>query len=235
MLWLTFATKFWRLLIDSIGEDAVRNRCSKEDLARIQNKIHLVCLPSEDEMGRQLWIVDEGRLPAWNDDYKPVEQAAEPIRNFLERQQAAMDDIIKYYEENKGNLADMRTMAGQIRFGKNANQSSCNLIIHSKDLSDRAITKQLAEMVLSVSFTRFVPEKNSRVKIVSENTATGHLLTQVVEILLENGVDIDILHVKVKSDVAVMMGKHLGTRNFTPFTPLCAGMLDDYKALAKTF
>ncbi|CAJ0576901.1 unnamed protein product, partial [Mesorhabditis spiculigera] len=120
----------------------------KEDLARIQNKIHLVCLSSEDEMGRQLWIVDKGRLRAWNDDYKPVEQAAEPIRNCLERQQAAMDDIIKYYEENKGNLADMRTMAGQIRFGRNANQSSCNLIIHSKDLSDRAITKQLAEVFL---------------------------------------------------------------------------------------
>ncbi|CAJ0576823.1 unnamed protein product, partial [Mesorhabditis spiculigera] len=91
-------------------------------------------------------------------------------------------------------------------------------------------------MVLSLSFTRFVPERNSRVKIVSENTATGDLLTQVVEILLENGIHIDILHVKVKSDVAVMMGKHLfGARNFTPFTPLCAGMLDDYKALAKTF
>ncbi|CAJ0576885.1 unnamed protein product, partial [Mesorhabditis spiculigera] len=234
----------------------------KEDLAKIWDKIHLTCLPSEDEMGRQLWIVDKGRLAAWKDDFQPVERGAEPIKSFLEQQETTKKDVIKYYEANKESLADMRTMAGQERFGKDANQPSGSLLIHSKDWSDKAMATRLAEvflvlakainsgrlesddlpftesdMVLSLSFTRFKPEKDSRVKIVTTTTVTGALLQQVVEILLENDVYLGILHVKVKSDVAWVMDRYLdaGGRDYRPFTPFCEGMLDKYEELAKKF
>ncbi|CAJ0561914.1 unnamed protein product, partial [Mesorhabditis spiculigera] len=226
----------------------------KEDLAKIWDKIHLTCLPSEDDMGRQLWIVDKGRLAAWKDEFQPVDRDAEPIKSFLEQQETTKKDVIKYYEENKESLVDMRTMAGQERFGKSVNKPSCSLLIHSKDLSDKAMATQLAEvflvlakainsgrlesdMVLSLSFTRFKPEKDSRVKIITATTVTGALLKQIVEILLENDVYLGILHLKVKSDVAWVMDRYLdaGGRDYKPFTPFCEGMLDKYEELTKKF
>ncbi|CAJ0561904.1 unnamed protein product, partial [Mesorhabditis spiculigera] len=224
-----------------------------EDLAKIKDKVELICLSTQDEMARKLSIRDGRRLSAWKDHFKPLEQEAEPIKNFLKNKLAAAGEIIKYYEANMDSLEDMRTVEGQKRFGAKAKQTSCSLIFHCTNAVDAAIAPNLAEMflvlakalnsgrleselTLSLSFRRFSPEQDSRIKIFTETTVTGDLLRQIYEILGENRVARDVFHVKVVSEVSVVMRRYFDPWiDYQPFEPLHEGMLHEYEELANEF
>ncbi|CAJ0576778.1 unnamed protein product, partial [Mesorhabditis spiculigera] len=226
---------------------------TKEDLAKIKYKIHLTCMPGEDEMGRKIWIRDSGRLSAWKDHFKPVEREAEPVKNFLPKKLAAAGEITKYYEANMDRLEDLRTLEGQKRFGAESKQTNCAFIFHCTNAVDAAIAPNLAEMflvlakainsgrleselTLSLSFTRFPREQDSRVKLMTETTVTGDLLRQVGEILVENGVELDVFHVKVVSEISVVMRRYFDKWfGYQPFQPFLEGMLHEYEELANEF